>query len=102
MTDQRSSREVLKGFGLGLLMQLLQFPLNLVFQGGRGDGFILPVPVFVIGLSQLFYIVPLVIYLQKKDRQDMAKGVMIAAALIALLNATCFGVLMFGGIRIAG
>jgi hypothetical protein len=49
---------------------------------------------FACGVSQLIYIVPLVVALRHFDRFKAAKGVIIFAALVFLLNATCWGIVM--------
>ena len=47
---------------------------------------------FGIGLTQLLYIVPLYIHYRKKEQKNTAKGLVIAASIIALLNVTCWGI----------
>lgn len=45
---------------------------------------------WLIGLTQLVYVVPL--YLRWKDKQPArAKGLVIGASTVALLNASCWG-----------
>jgi hypothetical protein len=43
---------------------------------------------------QLFYVIPLTIWLSRRGKNGMMKGVMIGAVLTALFNGTCF--LVFG------
>ena len=50
-----------------------------------------------VGLVQLVYVLPLYFQFRKKGKPDTAKGLVIAASITALLNATCWG-LFKGGI----
>ena len=45
---------------------------------------------FGIGIAQLFYVLPLTIWLSRKGRNDTMKGVLIGAAITLLLNGGCF------------
>lgn len=51
-------------------------------------------PIFIIGLAQLIYVIPLAVAVK---RPGFAQGVWIAAGITFLLNAACFG-LLFGGL----
>jgi hypothetical protein len=74
-------------FGLGIF---IGFALNVVV---AVLGFVYPFLLFMfIGVAQLVYIMPLYFYLRKTARKDTARGLLIAAAITALLNATCWGV----------
>ncbi len=49
----------------------------------------------IVGLAaffvwQLLYVVPLILWLRRRGRVAMAKGVVIAAVLTALVNGACF------------
>ena len=46
--------------------------------------------VWAIGLTQWAYIIPLAIILRRKGRNPMAKGMFIGAAVMMLLNASCY------------
>ncbi|MFQ4139020.1 hypothetical protein PGN35_022170 [Nodosilinea sp. PGN35] len=75
-------------FGLGFLVAGLGF---------GSYAFIYP---WVIGAAgflfwQLLYAIPLVLTLRRRGRRAMAKGVIIAAVLTALVNGACF-ISMFG------
>jgi len=72
--------EIWRGIGLALLMHLIQIPLaaatvffSLIF----------------MGISQLLYIVPAIFIYRGKGRPGVVKGLIIAAAITFLLNATC-------------
>lgn len=47
-----------------------------------------------IGLSQLIYVLPLIIYCHRKRRRRLLQGLIIGASIVFLLNASCFGLLM--------
>ena len=44
-----------------------------------------------IGLIQLVYVLPMYFQFRKQGKSDTAKGMVIAASITALLNATCWG-----------
>lgn len=44
-----------------------------------------------IGLAQLIWVIPAVAYFRKRNEPETAKGIMIAAGIFALLNASCWG-----------
>lgn len=46
--------------------------------------------IFGIGLAQLFYVIPVVIWLNRRQEWGRMKGVIIGAVLTALLNGGCF------------
>ena len=56
-------------------------------------------PVIAIGLAQLLWLLPLGRYLKGRGSPSMAKGVFILLGLTLLLNATCFGVVLYGELR---
>ena len=43
-----------------------------------------------IGLVQLLYVIPLCLWLKRKERFDTIQGVIVGAVLTALLNGGCF------------
>jgi Na+/proline symporter len=45
---------------------------------------------FAIGLTQLIYVIPLCLWLKRRRRFDMLKGVIIGAVITVLLNGSCF------------
>ena len=47
--------------------------------------------VLAIGVIQLVYILPLYFRYKRKGQRNTAKGLVIAASVTALLNATCWG-----------
>jgi hypothetical protein len=57
---------------------------------------------FALGVAQLFYVIPLLIWAYKKGERSTAKGIWIAAGVTLLLNAACFGLVFSGQSRFAG
>jgi hypothetical protein len=55
-----------------------------------------------IGISQFVYIGPAIWIAHKHGQDNRMKGLIIAASLVALLNAACWGVFLGGGMRIGG
>lgn len=47
-----------------------------------------------IGIIQLIYVLPFYFSFKKQGKSETAKGIVIAASITALLNATCWGVAM--------
>ena len=66
-----------------LLLHLWQIPLTLV--GG---------PVW-IGISQLAYVIPQALSYKKQRRDECLKGLWIGAGVTFLLNAGCFGLILY-------
>lgn len=48
---------------------------------------------FGIGLAQLVFVIPLIIWARMRKESATVKGVVIAASIVFMLNAACFGVL---------
>lgn len=86
------------GFGVTVVLNVLQgMLLWLIFSNVTGDA---AIKTLFIGLGgwgvlQLVYVVPFYLYMRKKETAT-AKGIIIAASLVLLLNATCWGLLGFG------
>ncbi|MBO0860704.1 MAG: hypothetical protein J2P21_19915 [Chloracidobacterium sp.] len=77
--------EIWRGFGTAFLLHMIQIPLAAVTG--------LTALIF-IGVSQVLYIVPAVIIYYRNGRYDVVKGLVIAAALTFLLNATCTAIFL--------
>jgi hypothetical protein len=54
------------------------------------------IPALGIGLIQLLWVIPMVRSYRRKGETETAKGLIIQAAIVAMLNATCWGVLIVG------
>jgi hypothetical protein len=66
-----------------LLLHLFQIPLSVV--GG---------PVW-IGLSQLVYVIPQHFAYAKRGQKECLRGLWLGAGITFLLNAGCFGIVLF-------
>jgi len=67
--------------GLGFVLILASYPrvvVGIVIFGG-------------VGLVQLAYVVPLCLHYKKLGQRNVVKGLIIAASITALLNASCWG-----------
>jgi len=85
--EQQSQRiEIWRGVGLAFLLHMIQIPLTFATSFFS---------LIFIGISQLLYIVPAIVIYQRKGRPGVVKGLIIAAAITFLLNATCT-VIVFG------
>lgn len=94
-------RMILFGIGLAFLLHLLQIPLA----GGLGFLVSLRYPEFgvviygsplAIGITQLVYQVPVILFAMTREKKGLVKGLLIGTALTLLLNGLCFGLVMFG------
>ena len=92
-----ADHEALKGFLLGMSTLLGWVALAIVMLPLRSAAGIeaLCMLVFMaalfIGLVQWAYLVPLCLWLKRKNRSGEIKGVIIAGASIMLLNGACWG-----------
>ena len=77
-------REIWRGVGLAFLMHLFQVPFAFV------TSFI---SLIIVGISQLVYIIPAIIFYWRDGRRGVVKGLIIAAAITFLLNATCTAII---------
>lgn len=86
------------GLAIGLGINIAVFVVALAVVTGS-NGISSPIALFLfwpamaIGLTQLVYIVPLYLRYRKTGQKNTAKGLVIAASITALLNASCWGVL---------
>ena len=103
-----SSHEVLKGFaiGIGLIIvgTCLLAGISLFLAGHfRIFGLISIWLFFGFGISQLIYMLPAILIARRRGRTGLAKGLIIAASLAFLLNASCFALFWSGKMgRIGG
>jgi hypothetical protein len=84
-----STGSIARGLGIGALLTLAgavaSLPLMAVY-----IGFVL---FFGIGLAQLIWIIPAYRRYAKRGETETAKGLLIVAGIVFLLNASCWGVL---------
>ena len=85
--------EVLKGVGLTFLCILTSLPLLLLALASPDNDILQIVKILVlvfyasIGLSQLFFVVPMFSYFRKRGKIGIVQGINIAATIAGLLNA---------------
>ena len=78
---------------LHIVFSLFAYLLAIVSSSIAPSNQLLIVPlflVFAIGISQLLYVLPLCIWLNRRRQLGMRNGVIIGAVLTALLNGSCF------------
>jgi hypothetical protein len=99
MSQRNETTQIIYGvlflFGLHILVitvfSLLGYVLNML--GGAAISLLNPlwaVALFGIGISQLIYVVPMIIWLKQRQEWGLMKGVIIGAVLTALLNGGCW------------
>ena len=102
MTPQASNRGSLwKGIGLGvaltaLMLGVMFVPLTIP---SLGEGTL--APLLFIGVAQILWMGPLAAAFAT-NQPETAKGVIIVAAVVALLNAACWGAVMTGNLHLTG
>ena len=82
---------ILEGIGCGVLVSVIA-PVLLVIGALVFNTTWLAAIIF-IGVTQLLWIVPLVVMFWRKGRYETAKGITIVAAIVFFINAAC-GVLI--------
>ena len=85
-----SQDSILRGFGIGALLSLGGAVVSLM-------AFV--VPLLGIGILQLLWIIPCYLHFRRKGQRETAKGVLIAAGIVFLLNAGCWGYLMTANVQ---
>ena len=80
------------GFSLVMLCNLVFLLLTLFSPAGVIFG----ISLLFIGVTQLIYVIPLIIVARKKKWIGFIPGAVIAASLTFLLNASCYGILFSG------
>ena len=70
------------GCALGFSLGVLLFILLLLVTRSRAA-------VLLTGVIQLAYIIPLFIHFRKRGKSDAGAGLVVAASILALLNAAC-------------
>jgi hypothetical protein len=100
---QAGGREVATGFGMGLLLHLSPLALLVVAWvpcalGGEALGVVCAIALGLafgcwafIGVAQLVYVIPAIVWARRRGRTGVVKGLVIAAALTFALNSACWG-----------
>jgi len=80
MVERSQQWEIWRGVGLALLLHLIQIPFAFVTSFFS---------LILVGVSQLVYLIPAILHYRSLGRRGVVKGLIIAAAITFLLNATC-------------
>src|SRR2546429_9878923 len=86
-----------KGILFGFLFTLGGLAMTGVFAVAGGFYVLLR-----IGVAQVLWMGPAWLHYRNKGETETAKGILVIAGIVFLLNATCWGMLMGGKIRIGG
>src|SRR5947208_1394594 len=96
-----SSKAVLCGFGLGILLHVglgipVAFLVARVFAAKIGSDVGLPLDALIVwtytaGLIQIPYLIPAILIARKRQKYDLAKGLAIFWAIAFTISAACFG-----------
>jgi hypothetical protein len=101
-----STFEVMCGIGLSAALHILFFSffwlLLRIAVLPVGFGVALGIAILAIGVVQLLYVVPTYLYLRKKERRGVAKGLLVGASITLLLNSACWGWLIVAKPRMGG
>ena len=82
-------------WGLNILTILIGLlPLGTGLNGNGSSVSVTIVLIGGIGLFQLLYVLPLYFSFKKQGKAETGKGLIIAASITALLNATCWGMFL--------
>jgi ABC-type Fe3+-siderophore transport system permease subunit len=96
---EQSKGSISAGLGLTLAFHLvllvITFFVVLAIVSTNLSIFLAFLPLMYIGSSQLVYMIPAFLVVQRRGSTETAKGLIIGAAITFLLNATCNGVLYF-------
>ncbi len=82
-----------KGFGLSLLLHLLQVPIGVILSLFEPE--LVMFSILFIGVSQLIYMIPAIVIAASKGHSHLVKGLAIGASIVFLLNAACTGLVFF-------
>lgn len=85
------------GFGLTLLLHVLQIPIAILVNLVSSDPYAFIVPLIFFSITQLVYIIPALIIAHLTSKPHLVKGLLIGAGISMLLNASCAGVFMLPG-----
>jgi hypothetical protein len=84
-------------FGRGVLVGLGATVLGTIALAVLGM-----IGLIAIGILQAAWIVPTYLHYRKAGKSETAKGILLIAGIVFLLNAACWGVISVGNFRIGG
>jgi hypothetical protein len=84
-------------FGIIAALSIIQqqFSLDIPWLTAFLTNYTFIIAFIIPGITQLIYVIPLVIWLRQRQNWGMMKGIIIGAVLTAFLNGTCFLYLAF-------
>ena len=94
MSETEYKGSVGKGVGRGLAYTVIALVLGGVWATLLPStvGGLLGAVALGIGVAQLVWVIPAVAYFRKRNEPETAKGIVIVAGIVALLNASCWGI----------
>jgi len=81
--------DVWTGLAIGLSINILVFGFGVIFMAMSGAYALEPF-LAAIGLTQLIYIVPMILVARSAGRVGRVKGLIIATSITLILNAACW------------
>ncbi|MBD1846619.1 hypothetical protein H6F89_24995 [Cyanobacteria bacterium FACHB-63] len=103
MTQLNEWRRVIRGIFLAIFLAVAVFAIALLLISGLQSLSLAPRQTWVysaiillslagyfVGITQLIYLIPLIIFLWRERRFAVMKGVVIGAVLVALVNFGCY------------
>jgi len=101
VSSPQPGNSVKNGVAIWLLLLILGALLLIGISAGlSGDtGITMLVVIFQPGLWQLAFVVPAVVILRRKNRFESAKGLLICASALFIINVICSGSLFLGSRR---
>ncbi len=101
MSERKEWQDIIQGIGLSLFLNIAFFLVC-----GLLRSFLIPIPglgfldtffslaIIGIGLSQLLYVIPIVISLKRQEKWGEMKGLIIGAVITFLLSGGCWLLLL--------
>jgi hypothetical protein len=78
---------LLRSLFLGLMIWLVK---PVIEHSYPQTGNVLIFVTFGIGVSQLLYLIPIILFFQRRGRSEVIKGIFLGALLTIILNGSCF------------
>jgi len=99
MTPSERPPSVARGVGLAIALYAAHVAVvfvgaALARAGGAGAGLLGFASFLYVGVAQIVYMGPAIAIAYSRGRMDLVKGLCIAGAVVALLNAACWGAQM--------
>ena len=88
--------------GKGSLIKGIAVGIALTIAGVAASFMVFSLVLIGIGVLQVVWILPGCLYYGRRGESETVKGILIAAGLCFLLNATCWTIIMSGKVRVGG